>query len=194
MNRLINALRIELCLAALLVVGCSKGKQDNSANAIRLANQFVDAFYSFDRDSLQSILSEARESQPNILYYQKWAECGNYRIIDRTKYFVKNDSIVMFPVTVEDDLMKALEIDFHVTDTFRIAILRGRIRSVETSSNDLAIYHEAKEWVKVNRPDLVAIACEGIWNGGPTPCECLSGFVAGFRNFVKVKKSALSKQ
>jgi len=153
-----------------------------------LANQFVDAFYSFDCDSLQTVLSEAASSQPNILYYQKWAECGHYQIVQRNQPVQKNDSVMLVPVTVKDDLMPALEIDFHVTDTFHIVVRDGKIRSVETSSNDPEIYHQAKAWVQQNHPELVEKPCEGIWNGGSTPCECIHGYMKGFEDFINWRK------
>ena len=151
---------------------------------VAIANTFIDAFYSFNSDSLKSILSDAETSQPNILYYQKWAECGNYQVVTRHDGIGKNDSLVVFPVTVKDDLMAGLNINFNVTDSFHLTITRGRIRSVETSSNDPEVYYEAKEWVKQNRPDLIEKPCEGIWAGGPTPCECILGMIKGFKEFV----------
>ena len=72
-----------------------------------VANQFIDAFYSFNKDSLSSILSEANESRPGILFYQKWAECGNYAVLNRADVIVKNDTLVVCPVTVRDDLIQA---------------------------------------------------------------------------------------
>lgn len=173
---------------ALLLVGCKNASHNevpiNHRSNEVIANEFVDAFYSFNRDSLAAILSMAKESHPNILYYQKWAECGNYKIVKRGDYIEKNDSLIVLPVTVQDDLMSALHIDFNVTDTFHISIRNGQIRSVETSSNDPDVYYEAKEWVKKNRPEYVEIACEGIWEGGPTPCECIQGMVKGFGEFI----------
>ena len=154
----------------------------------KIANQFVDAFYSFNKDSLKAVLSDAEESQPNIMYYQKWAECGHYEVIDRGKYFERNDSVVTFPVTVKDDLMKALGINFNVTDTFYILIQHGRIRSVTNSSNDLDEYYKAKEWVKNNYTDSFEIACRDIWNGGPTPCECIQLIVKGFAEYKAQSK------
>ena len=165
-------------------------KNDTQSNSVAVGNKFIDAFYSFNTDSLESILSSAKKSQPDILYYQKWARCANYKIIDRTHYFKKNDSVAIFPVTVKDDMMAALSIDFNVTDTFHITIRNGKILSVETSSNDIAEYYEAKEWVKKNRPELVEKACEGIWEGGPTPCECVLGMIKGFAEFTENKKHA----
>ena len=111
--------RFTICFF-LLIVGCknnsNNSSQDNQRANIEVGNDFIDAFYSFNRDSLQTILSDARASQPEILYYQKWAECANYKIIKRAPAIEKNDSIVSFPITVKDDLMAALQINFNVTD------------------------------------------------------------------------------
>jgi hypothetical protein len=91
---------------------------------------------------------------------------------------------VIFPVTVKDDLIGALQLDLNVSDTFHITILDGRIRQVETSSNDPDAYYEAKAWVNQHHPEYIDKACEGIWNGGPTPCECVQGMVKGFHAFM----------
>jgi hypothetical protein len=178
-------LKPALWISLLLLCGCKNVPRDNlslqGSDHLALANQFVDAFYSFNRDSLASILSFAKESHPNILYYQKWAECGHYEVLKRDTYSEKNDSVVIFPVTVKDDLMAALKIDFNVTDTFHIVFEDGNIRRVENSSNDPDAYYQAKDWVKQNHPELVDKACEGVWAGGPTPCDCIQGFVKGFK-------------
>lgn len=172
-------------LLILLLCSCTPpARQDDKTTNLAVANQFIDAFYSFDRDSLQAVLAVAQKSQPEILYYQKWAECAHYQVLSRTSAFQKNDSLVVFPVTVKDDLMAALNINFNVTDTFHIALQQGKIRSVTTSSNDPTTYWEAKEWVKANRPELIAKPCEGIWADGPTPCECVLGMLKGFQEFV----------
>ncbi len=182
--------QMSLFLFGLLISCREASRPATSINSATVANQFVDAFYSFNRDSLQTVLQEAPSAQPNILYYQKWAECGHYQIVKRNVPVEKNDSLVVVPVTVKDDLMAALHIDFHVTDTFHIIVRDGKIRSVETSSNDPKVYHEAKDWVKQNHPELVDKPCEGIWNGGPTPCECIQGFIKGFDEFVKLRKGS----
>ena len=169
----------------LLMAAC---KPADRSTDLDIANNFIDTFYSFDRDSLASVLSLAQGSQPNILYYQKWAECAHYKIVKRGPFISKNDSVVLCPVTVKDDLMGALDIDFNVTDTFHVSIIDGRIHSVETSSNDLDVYYDAKEWVKQNRPEYVTEQCKGIWEGGPTPCECVLGMVKGFGEFREERK------
>lgn len=192
-------MRTSLTICFFLLLGsCKNNSHNNSAVNQRanmdIGNDFIDTFYSFNRDSLQTILTDAQASQPEILYYQKWAECANYKIVNRAHYIEKNDSSISLPITVKDDLMAALQIDFNVTDTFHISIRNGKIRSVKTSSNDLKVYYKAKEWVNKNRPELVEKACEGIWEGGPTPCECVKGMIRGFAEFTNEKKINRQKQ
>lgn len=167
---------VTLLLFLLTMISCSKNTD--------LGNQFVDTFYSFDKDKLHSLLSSAQSSQPEILYYQQWAKCANYKVLERDKFFQKNDSTIIFPVTVKDDLMGALKIDFNVTDTFKIIVRDNKIVSVKTGSNDLDDYYKAKDWVKANRPEYVEKQCEGIWEGGPTPCECVLGMIKGFKEMT----------
>lgn len=92
--------------------------------------------------------------------------------------------MIICPITVKDDLIEALKIEFNVTDTFHITIINKKIRSVTNSSNDPDVYYKAKEWVKRNRPELIEKRCEGIWDGGPTPCECVQAMVKGFGQFI----------
>ncbi|MEN8248255.1 MAG: hypothetical protein ABFS32_04940 [Bacteroidota bacterium] len=182
--------KIQLFLILLLpIISCKNSSQsDNAINQVSsvvIANEFINAFYSFNRDSLASILTHAKESQPGIFFYQKWAECGNYEIIKKNDFIVKNDSLISCPITVKDDLIGSLHIDFNVTDTFHITVIEGQIKSVHTSSNDPDLYFEAKEWVRQNRPELIEKPCEGIWEGGPTPCECVQAMVNGFVQFME---------
>ncbi len=168
----------------------SGSQESNDLNEKKaLANEFVDAFYSFNSERLDKTLSDAKTSKPNILYYQKWAECGNYKVLNRSAIIEENDSTLVFPITVKDDLMAALDIDFNVTDTFRLTINESRIRSVSTSSNDPDFYYTAKDWVKENRNEFIEVPCEGIWVGGPTPCECIKGMIKGFGEFMEQEKS-----
>ena len=180
-------LKLILYISILLIAGCKNGTKPEASvshdNTIAIANQFIDAFYSFNRDTLKLTLSNAEESQPSILYYQKWAECGNYEILKRFSCEEKNDTLVICPITVKDDLMSALQLDLNVTDTFHITIKNQQIRSVQTSSNDPDLYYEAREWMNKNRPELIEEPCKGMWEGGPTPCECIKAVVQGLIEF-----------
>lgn len=168
-------------ISLLVTVGCNKPVPRSNVD---IADKFIASFYSFNRDSLAGMLSSAQTSHGEILYYQGWAECAHYAIVHKGTFVMKNDSLVLCPITVRDDLMSSLNIDFNVTDTFHVTIIDGRINSVTTSSNDLPRYYEAKEWVKKNRPEYIEKPCEGIWQGGPTPCECVEGMIRGFRDFI----------
>ena len=173
----------------LLIVSCKdvSNKEDyfNRRINVDIAAEFIDAFYSFNGDTLQSTLTHANDSQQSILYYQKWAECGNYKVIKRNDFIIKNDSLVLCPITVKDDLIGALEVDFNVTDTFHLTIINEKIRSIETSSNDPDLFYEATEWIKQNRPELIEKACVGA----STACECVKATVEGFIEFKANNKT-----
>jgi hypothetical protein len=180
-------------LLLLLLASCKNPSRNEtpskeSKNGI-VATQFVDAFYSFNRDSLEAVLSSANDTKHNIFYYQKWAECGNYQVIERGDYIEKSDTLVLFPVTVKDDLIGALKLDMHVTDTFHLTIQNGQIRSIKTSSNDPELFHQAREWVGKNRPELFEKDCAVFTGPAATPCECVKGMVKGFAEFVVSTKS-----
>ena len=164
---------------AFITLSCVNENKSNVA----IANDFISTFYSFKPGALKTILENAPSSHPGILYYQKWAECAHYEVMECGEFITKNDSTVICPITVKDDLMKVLRINFNVTDTFHIVIKDGLIRSVRTSSNDPDEYYKAKEWVKQSRPQYIEKACEGIWEGGPTPCECVKGMLKGFEEY-----------
>lgn len=180
-----------IVIVSLLLFSCKNASQANNApNNIAVANAFIDAFYSFNRDSLENLLTAAKPSQANILYYQRWAECGNYIVLNRSKYFEKNDSVVIFPVTVKDDLAGALNLKYNVTDTFHIVIQNGKIRSVNTSSNDPELYYQGFKWIKQNRKDLIEKPCEG-WGKDPAKaCACVRGVIKGFTEFIKTRKDS----
>jgi len=186
-----------LCLLILLFTGCEDGSKSGTStdqsNIIHISNQLIDAFYSFNKDVLKSTLSHAKQSQPSILFYQKWAECGNYEVLNRLPCKAMNDSLVICPVTVKDDLMPALQLDVNVTDTFHITIKNRQIRSVNTTSNDPDLYYEAKDWTKQHRPELIEIPCKDAWNGGPTPCECILATIEGLKEFQANKQAKKNK-
>ena len=179
---------IKIIIIAFLVLmfGCKDSSVGVEKNTVA-ANEFIDAFYSFNSDKLASTLMYAEKSKPSILYYQGWAEGGNYEIIERHACVARNDSLIICPVTVKDDLIGALEINFNVTDTFHIDVMNGRILSVKTSSNDPPLFNEASRWVRQNRPELIEGPCEDIWDGGPTPGECVQAMVRGFAEFMDSK-------
>lgn len=151
---------------------------------VATAEAFIDAFYSFDAGELSPFLIYAGESAASIIYYQGWAEGGNYRIVDRGPCTRSEPGTVVCPITVEDDPVKALGTGFNVTDTFTLTFDRGRIFAVETSSNDQPIYYEALEWVRANMPEVMEGPCQGFFEGGPTPRACARAMAEGYGQFA----------
>jgi len=149
-----------------------------------IAESLIDDFYSFDSVRLKQALANAEGSQESLLYYQGWAEGGNYEIVERKHCAVKSSNIVSCPITVRDDPMLALAVDFFVTDTFEITFEDGLLTSVETSSNDLPIYYEARDWVRSNMLELIDQPCEGFFAGGRTPDDCARAMAEGYRRFA----------
>ncbi len=176
-------------ILALSLTGC--GKSDNASTNpaddanVAAAEAFVDAFYSFDSPRLKTILSSAEESIPEISYYQGWAEGGNYQVVNRMPCKSDSATLVSCSITVKDDLIGALGIDFDVTDTFDLTLSEGKIISVRTSSNDPQTYHDAKKWVKRERAELIREPCQGYFAGGPTPGECVKAMVRGYAEFAE---------
>jgi hypothetical protein len=180
--------RLAIASVALLsIVSCDDSENitanSNHAKNLSTAEAFIDAFYSFDRSRLESFLSFAEESIPSIAYYQGWAEGGNYEIVNRRPCAEKKSNVIRCAITVEDDPMLALGIDFKVTDTFEISFENGEIRSVETSSDDMQVYYDAAEWVRKEFPELVEEPCQGFFDGGPTPGDCARAMAEGYRKF-----------
>jgi hypothetical protein len=173
---------------ALSLIACGEiadSEDRRSADQfITAAESFVDAFYSFNPEELRAALSTAEDSIPSILFYQGWAEGGNYKVMKRMPCKVDNEGIVNCAITVRDDLIGALGIDFNVTDTFHLTFREGQIVSVSNSSNDPHAYYDANEWVEENRPELVAEPCKGFFDGGLTPGDCVRAMVQGYSEFA----------
>jgi hypothetical protein len=154
------------------------------------AEELIDAFCSFDRSRLNALLDGAECSKPDILYYQGWAEGGNYKIVNRKPCTSVGGNAIACPITVDDDLGNALRFAYEVTDTFKLTFSGGEITAVETSSDDPPEFYAAQEWVKTHRPELIEVPCQGYFAGGPTPGECVKAMVQGFREFESLQQSA----
>lgn len=170
----------------LLLTSCERtATQVPDEQALAAAESFVDAFYSFDPNALRATLSSAEESIPKMLFYQGWAEGGNYEIIERMPCEPEGDDKISCSITVKDDLIGALGIDFNVTDTFHVTVSDGRIVAVDNSSNDPQAYWDAEAWARQNNPELIERPCEGFFDGGPTPGDCVRAMVRGYSEFAR---------
>ena len=163
------------------------GTEDVSIEAqqVKVAEQMIDAFYSFDPDQLRPFLAQAGDSETRLLYYQGWADGGNYKIVNRGPCVIEAPDTVKCPITVEDDPVLALKIDFKVTDTFTISYDEATIAKVETSSNDKPLYYQASTWVRENFPDVMDGPCKGFFADGPTPADCARVMTEGYRKFAE---------
>lgn len=176
-----------LLSAAAVAIGCAAtgaGAPTIVDRDVAAAERFIDAFYSFDRARLARALADADSAAPRILFYQGWAQGGSYRVVRRAPCRVEPQRTVRCTVGVEDDLVKALGLTRHVTDTFRLAVSDGSVRHVTTSSDDPPLFEEALAWVRRERAARFRTACEGFFAGGPTPAACARVVVEGFREFA----------
>ncbi len=164
--------------------GLSAADSPEVAERLSIAEALIDAFYSFDPERLAPLLTAAGESAARLLYYQGWAEGGNYRIVERGSCVADTATQVRCPITVEDDPVMALGSDFKVTDTFTITFDGTTITKVETNSDDQPIYYQAYEWVVENMPEVMEGPCRGFFDGGPTPGACAQAMTAGYRAFA----------
>lgn len=176
-----------LSIAASLLASCSSQPITHAVGAgdsrLRSAEALVDAFYSFDPMRLRSAMTEAQSSLPKLLFYQGWAEGGNYVVLDRKPCRLEMAGEVSCAITVKDDLIAALGTGYNVTDTFHLSFRDGRIVGVRTSSNDPPEFDQALAWLQQERPDLLTGPCRGFFDGGPTPQDCVRAVVKGFLNF-----------
>lgn len=154
------------------------------ASQLDVAEAMIDAFYSFDPEQLRPLLVDAGDAADRLLFYQGWAEGGNYKIVNRGACEKIEDTKAKCPITVEDDAVLALKTDFKVTDTFTVTFDGSTIKDVETSSNDQPVYYQAAEWVRKKYPEIMDGPCQGFFAGGPTPGDCARAMVAGYREFA----------
>ncbi len=174
-----------LVLATLCTAATSADTADLESRNLATAEGLIDAFYSFDAEQLKPFLSEAEESATGILYYQGWAEGGNYIVLERTPCAAESAELFRCAITVQDDPVVALKTGFNVTDTFTVTFEGTDIVSIKTSSNDQPIYYEARDWVLENMPEVMSGPCQGFFAGGPTPGDCARAMTEGYRRFME---------
>ncbi|MEO1322907.1 MAG: hypothetical protein AAFV59_07865, partial [Pseudomonadota bacterium] len=155
-----------------------------SDERLEIAEGMIDAFYSYNPAELQPFLSSAGDTEERLLWYQGWAEGGNYKIVKREPCAANEAQQIICPITVEDDPVLALKIDFKVTDTFTITFEDTTITKVATSSNDKPIYYQAGAWVRENLPEVMEGPCQGFFAGGPTPGDCARAMTDGYAQFA----------
>ena len=185
-------MRVSALLLVASLIGCSaqpKNQLPSATSPIAAAEALVDAFYSFDPARLRNAMSGAKSSIPEILYYQGWAEGGHYVVLKRNPCRIEKVDEVSCDITVRDDLIAALGTGYDVTDTFHLTFRDDRIVAVRTSSNDPPQFDQALDWLRRERPELMAGPCSGFFAGGPTPQDCVRAVVNGFADFAALQRS-----
>ncbi len=176
-------MRLVLVVSMLLGAGgCAQTVRPHYAEGrspTGAAEQLIAAFYSFDANRLRAAMADAPGSQPQIIYYQGWAQGGNYAVVERKPCRLISKEEVSCDVTVRNDLIAALKTGYRVTDTFHLTLHDRRIVKVLTSSDD-PDFDQALNWLKRERPKIMTGPCKGFFAGGPTPRDCVRAVVAGF--------------
>lgn len=180
-----SAMRAATLSAVILACSSAAASQPSP---LATAEAFIDAFYSFDRSRLDAAMADAPKSKPDILYYQGWAEGGNYVVLERKPCRFDKANEVSCGVTVKDDLMPALGFAWNVTDLFHFAFKDGRIIKVWNSSNDPPEEKLAFNWLRRERPEIFDGPCRGMFEGGPTPHDCIRAIVKGFADFTSANQ------
>lgn len=158
---------------------------DQLAADLASAEALIDAFYSFDPEQLAPLLAHAPDSAESILYYQGWAEGGNYKIVERADCVAESADTISCAITVEDDPVLALQTGFNVTDTFTLTFKDGLITAIDTSSNDQPIYYAARDWVREQNPEIMNGPCKDSFAGGKTPGDCARAMTEGYRQYYQ---------
>jgi len=172
-----------LCLAAAL-----PARAEDKTSQLTTSEKFIEAFYSFNANRLAPYLQHAGDSAQSIARYQAWAQGGNYKIVKR--FPCKEDTnsqTIICRITVQDDLVQALQTGFDVTDSFHLTFTNDHITSIETSSNDQPVYYEAKRWVAEQYPGIMKGVCA---ENASSPAECARAMALGYRAFFKHHQSA----
>lgn len=191
MNKCLNKRTAIYLLSMLGLSACSNEVDPASelASNLKTAEGMIDAFYSFDPNSLQPFLSEAGDAQASILGYQAWAEGGNYIVLERASCVSESENIISCSITVQDDPVVALATGFNVTDTFHLTFEGSIITGVETSSDDQPIYFEARKWVEANLPKVMEGPCKRADGVRVTPGDCARAMTDGYSQFMEAKKA-----
>ena len=197
-----NRSRVSVLLLSILF-GCSHPSEDiktaglqtnpdsvRDSEAVSIAEQnlataeaLLDAFYSFDPAKLEPLLANTTESAAPLLYYQGWAEGGNYKVLKRNPCEAQSAGVISCAITVQDEPVLALRTGFNVTDTFTISFNDETVVAVDTHSNDQPIYFAARDWLFEHQPEILSGPCAGFFTDGTTPGDCARAVTKGFSQY-----------
>jgi hypothetical protein len=167
-----------------MLAGCATLSAPPARDPLGAAEAIIDAFYSFESAALRSAMADAPGSIPAIVYYQGWAQGGNYTVLERKPCRTVSAAEIACSIKVRDDLIQALGTGYDVTDTFHMTVADGRIVKIATSSDDPPAMAEAFKWLRARSPEIWTTGpCRGFFAGGPTPQDCVRAVVKGFAEY-----------
>ena len=123
-----------------------------------------------------------------VIYYQGWAEGGNYAIKIRRPCLLENDAISC-SITVTDNFGQAM--GYIATDTFRLLISNGQISEVTFTADDPPIFEELQQWIMTERPEVLTGPCLDMFAGGNTPQACAKTVSELAEEFMTTRESEL---
>lgn len=167
-----------LCLLPA-IGGC--GREVPDTDGLEVAETFIDAFYSWDRDRLAALVTPGTDADA-VLYYQGWAEAAHYEVTERRPCELIAADRVVCAITVTDDFGTAL--GYTATDTFTLSITDGRVASVTFQGDDPPVFEAVFEWLAETRPEVFSGPCRDLFAGGPTPGDCARAIARGARDYV----------
>ena len=171
---------ITITLAAGLSA-CTNGTQSNPNLAV--AERFIDAFYSYSPNALSISLAKAPTDANRTLYYQAWAEAGDYQIQERRPCEMTSSTQAQCAVKVTDNIGGTL--GYVATDTFILEFAQQNLVGVRFTSDDPPIFEELQRWLQTHRPEVFTGPCKDMFAGGTTPGACVRAVVRGAKDFVQ---------
>lgn len=155
--------------------------------ALAFGEAFIDAFYGFERRTVQlAVINGSDTTQGLANYAVWWAEALGTEVVERFPCDVRGGLSVSCDVRVRDALTEAIGIDDASVVRWLIALdTEGNIEEVRLIPDDPPELDAAYNWVVANRPGLFDDgACAGFFAGGPTPVDCATAVLDGFGEYA----------
>lgn len=168
-----------LATSTLTLNGCRSNSQPDQR--LLLAERFIDAFYSWSPNALSNTLTKAPGDRDRTLYYQAWAEAGDYQIQTRRACTAISSTEAECAITVTDDIGAAL--GYIATDTFKLTFANKNLVGVSFTSDDPPVLQALFGWLKVKRPEVLSGPCKDLFDGGTTPGACIRAVVQGAKDY-----------
>lgn len=155
--------------------------------ALEFGEAFLDAFYGFERRTVQLAVINASDTTQGLANYAVWwAEALGTEVVERFPCEARGGFSVSCDVLVRDALTDALGVEDESVVRWLIALSNeGNIEEVRLIPDDPSELDSAYNWVIANRPGLFDDGdCAGFFAGGPTPAECATAVLGAFGEYA----------